>query len=301
MISLTEIKDNIKGQITLNEPLAGYSTFRIGGVADYFIEPADEKDLLLIVRYAKEKEIPLFILGNGSNILISDDGIRGFVLNLEKGFRYIRSSEDIVTAGAGIKMAKFVDFCIQNNFSGVEMLAGIPATLGGALVMNAGCYGGEIGTYVSEVSVISENEIQILDKEQCGFVYRNSNLKNVLVFEAKFKLPTGNQETLIQKRKEYLLRRNETQPVDIPNAGCIFKNPKPQYAAKIIEECGLKGKAIGGAMVSEKHANFIVNNNNASANDVIELIRYIRKEVCQKTGITLELEIKLIGFEEVLI
>lgn len=297
MISITEIKKIFKGKISLNEKLSKYTTYRIGGVADYYFEPFDTDDVLNIMNYLNENRLNWYIIGNGSNLLISDEGIRGFVINLESGFSYLKNEGDFVIVGAGAKLAKFVDFCIQNEYSGVEMLAGIPATLGGALVMNAGCYGGEISTYVKEVTVIRNGKLKTYSKEDCNFVYRNSGLWNSIILEAKFDLPDGKVEELNSIRKEFLLKRNESQPVEIPNAGCIFKNPKGNYAANLIENCGLKGKKFGGAMVSSKHANFIVNFDNASANDVIELITIIKNSVKEKFNINLELEIKLVGFE----
>ena len=298
MISLTDIKQFFKGNIFLNEPLNRFTTFRIGGEADYLVEPADSDDLLSMVKYCNSKSMPFYVMGNGSNILISDEGIRGVVINLETGFNYIRNEDGVIVSGAGAKLAKFVDFCIQNNLSGVEMIAGIPATVGGALIMNAGCYGGEMSTYVTEVTVIRSEKILNLSKEACGFVYRNSNLKDTVIMQAKFKLPAGDKDELLKLRKEFLLKRNESQPVEIPNAGCIFKNPKGTHAAVLIEECGLKGMSVGGAMVSPKHANFIVNNGAATANDVLELVRKIQKTVKDTKGIELNLEVKLVGFEK---
>ncbi len=298
MISLAEIKQFFKGNISLNESLGRFTTFRIGGVADYLVEPADADDLLSIVKYCNSKSMPFYVMGNGSNILISDEGIRGVVINLEGGFNYIRNEDGIIVAGAGAKLAKFVDFCIQNNYAGVEMIAGIPATVGGALIMNAGCYGGETSTFVTEVTVIRNEQILNLDKEECGFVYRNSNLKDTVIMQAKFKLPAGEKSELSRLRKEFMLKRNQSQPVEIPNAGCIFKNPKGLHAAALIEECGLKGASIGGAEVSAKHANFIINKGNATARDVLELVRKIQKTVKESKGIDLNLEVKLVGFEK---
>jgi UDP-N-acetylmuramate dehydrogenase len=301
VISITEIQKIFKGRISLNEPLSRFTTFRIGGMADYFVEPADIDDVINIVKYANKQGIPFYVMGNGSNILISDDGIRGIVINLETSFNYLKHEGDLIISGAGVKIAKFVDFCIQKGFAGVEMLAGIPATVGGALVMNAGAYGGETADHVTEVKVIKGEKLKKLVKEECGFRYRNSNLKSTVILEARFLLPKGDKEEILQKRKELILKRNAAQPVEIPNAGCIFKNPKDNKAAILIEQCGLKGTTFGGAMVSTKHANFIVNYNNATANDVIELIRIIKQKVHAETGIDLEMEIKPVGFEEVAI
>lgn len=299
MISLADIKQFFKGSISLNEPLARFTTFRIGGEADYLVEPVDAQDLLNIVKYCNSKVMPFYVMGNGSNILISDEGIRGVVINLETGFNYLRNENNAVITGAGVKLAKFVDFCIQNNYAGVEMLSGIPATVGGALVMNAGCYGGETSTYATEVRVIRNEQIINLNWLECGFRYRGSNLKDSVIMQAKFELPGGNKDELSKDRKNWILKRNESQPVEIPNAGCIFKNPAGNHAAVLIEECGLKSATVGGAMVSPKHANFIVNLNNATANDVLELVKKIKKTVKQNKGIDLDLEVKLIGFEEV--
>lgn len=297
MISLSEIKEFFKGKISLNESLAQFTTFRIGGVADYYIEPADADDLLKMLVYLNENQMPYYVMGNGSNILICDEGIRGVVINLEMGFGYLKHEKGFIIAGAGSKIARFVEFCIQNNYAGVEMLAGIPATIGGTLIMNAGCYGGEISTYVTDVTIIRNMQIKKLSREECRFVYRNSGLKDSVILEARFKLPAGDSAELSERRNELMKHRNGSQPVEIPNAGCVFKNPKGNFAAKLIEECGLKGKAIGGAMVSTKHANFIVNYDKATADDVIELIRLIKRTVKEKTGYELEMEIKLVGFD----
>lgn len=301
MISISEIQKFFKGRISLNEPLANFTTFRIGGEADYYVEPSSADDALNIVRYLNKQGVPFYVMGNGSNVLISDEGIRGVVINLEASFNYTKHDNGVITAGAGVKVAKFVDFCIQNGYAGVEMLAGIPATVGGALVMNAGAYSGETSTYVTEVTAIVGDELKVLSKEECRFRYRNSNLKGTVILEAKFALPLGDKEEIVKRRKALLLHRNDSQPVEVPNAGCMFKNPGDNKAAILIQECGLKGASFGGAMVSHKHANFIVNTGGATANDVIELVKIIRKTVKEKTSIELEMEVKLVGFEEVMI
>jgi UDP-N-acetylmuramate dehydrogenase len=301
LISISEIQKVFRGRITLNESLAGYTTFRIGGVADYFVEPVDAEDVVSIIKYINKQGIPFYVMGNGSNILISDEGIKGVVINLESAFNYLKHENEMIIAGAGVKIAKFVDYCIQKGYGGVEMLSGIPATVGGALVMNAGAFGGEAADHVTEVTVVKNETIKKLRKEECEFRYRNSNLKGTVVMEAKFRLPAGNREELLKRRKELMQKRNESQPVEIPSAGCVFKNPKDNKAAILIEQCGLKGVAYGGAMVSPKHSNYIVNFDNATANDVIELVKIIRKTVKEKTGIELEMEVKLVGFEEVAI
>lgn len=298
MINLEEIRKIVKGKILINEPLAKYSTFKIGGPADLYIEPKDVDELLSLIRYLKEKEVNFVVLGNGSNVLISDEGFRGAVINLEAGLNFIRVEDEYVIAGAGVKLAKFVDFCIEHGFCGVEMLAGIPGTLGGAIVMNAGAYSGEISDYLVDVEVIRNLELVRLKKEDCGFGYRTSGLAKDVIVQARFKFPHGDIDKMRKIRHEILIKRNQTQPVNFPNVGSIFKNPPGNYAGKMIEEAGLKGIQIGGAQVSEKHANFIINKGNATASDVLELIKLIQNKVYERFGIKLELEVRLIGFKE---
>lgn len=301
MVSITEIQKIFKGKIGLNEVLGPYTTYRIGGVADYFAEPADAEDAANIIKYAIEHEIPYFVLGNGSNLLISDEGIRGLVINMITGFSYMKLEDGVIITGSGVKLAKFVDFALQKGYVGVEMLSGIPATIGGALVMNAGAYGGETADHVIEITLINKGNLEVRSKGECEFTYRGSNLKGTLVTEARFRLPQGKTDEAAKIRKELTLHRNETQPVEIPNAGCVFKNPPGQHAAILIQECGLKGLTYGGAMVSPKHSNFIVNVNNATAMDIIELARIVKKTVMEKTGFELQLEIKPVGFAELVI
>lgn len=289
---------SFKGRLTQNEKLASFTTFKIGGPADYYAEPLDWEDLIILLKYIAEFEKQFYVMGNGSNILVSDEGYRGFIINLEKGFNYLDIKDGKIICGAGIKLALFVDYCIQHNYAGVEMLAGIPGTMGGALIMNAGAYGGEISDHLESVKVIKNYEIITLPKDLCSFTYRNSGLKKMIVLEGLFMLPEGDPDELSRIRKELLLKRNAAQPVEIPNAGSIFKNPKGNFAAKLIQECGLKGLRYGGAMVSTKHSNFIVNFDCAASNDIIELIKIIRNKVKELTGVELELEVKLVGFEE---
>lgn len=298
MFSVEKVKEFFKGNISISEPLSRFTTFRIGGPADYYLEPKDRDDLLKLIKYLKEINYPYIIIGNGSNILISDDGIRGAAINLEYGFTKIEVMKNKVFAEAGIRLSKLVDVCIEHSLVGIENLAGIPGTLGGAILMNAGAYGGEISDYIKVVEVLDGTEIKFLKKEECGFSYRKSNLEGKIILSAEFELPFGDKTKAKERRKELLLKRNQSQPVELPNAGSIFKNPSGDYAARLIEQAGLKGLTIGGAKVSEKHANFIVNFNNAYANDVLELMKIIQQTVYQKFGIMLEPEIKMIGFDK---
>jgi len=193
-------------------------------------------------------------------------------------------------------LTKFVDFCVQNELSGVEMLAGIPGTIGGAVVMNAGAHGSEIADHLVEVEVIRNGQIQKVKKEEAKFAYRHSEFGQDVVLNAVFKLQQGQKEPLSAKRRELILSRNKTQPLEFPNLGSMFKNPPNTYAAKLIEQAGLKGKRVGNAQISEKHANFIVNLGDAKAEDVIKLIDLIKRTVYQNSGVMLDLEVKLVGF-----
>lgn len=297
MIVLGEIRRSFKGRIELNEPLAKYTTFRIGGAADIYLEPLDKDDALALVRFLHAGNIPFFTMGNGSNLLVADEGIKGAVVNLEAGFNYARIHDGVITAGAGIKLAKFVDFCIGHGKQGAEMLAGIPGTLGGGIIMNAGAYGGEISDHLLTVELIRGDELVVVPRDEAGFAYRTSKLAGDLVLEATFRFPDGVTADMKVKRRETMLKRNSSQPVQWPNAGSIFKNPPGHFAARLIQDCGLKGTRHGNAEISELHANFIVNLGGATARDILALIDIARNAVREKFDIELELEIKLVGFE----
>lgn len=299
MINLDDIRKSFTGRIAVNEPLAKYTTFRIGGPADIYLEPETKDDAVSLVRHLGAENILFFLMGNGSNILVADEGVRGAVVNLEHGFSYVHADDDgVIRAGAGIRLAKFVDFCIGQGYAGAEMLAGIPGTLGGAVIMNAGAYGGEISDYMLSVELIRDGRLLTIAKEEGGFAYRTSALADDVVLEATFRFPQGVTDELKTSRRQTMLKRNSSQPVQFPNAGSIFKNPPGDYAARLIEGCGLKGRRVGGAEISELHANFIINVDGATARDVIALATIARDEVLRRFGIELELEIKPIGFQQ---
>ncbi len=298
MVSLSDIKQFFRGYIGINEPMAKYTSMRVGGPADYYLEPADKADLVEIVKYFQSNKFPYIMVGRGSNILVSDKGIRGAVINIEAALPHVRLEGDLVVAEAGITLAKFVDFCVQQGLAGVEMLAGIPGSMGGAIVMNAGAHGGEISDHLVEVEVFRNGRVQKIPKLEAGFAYRTSAFGGDIVLSASFRLPKGNKEELLNKRRELILKRNTTQPLQLPNSGSMFKNPPGHFAARLIEQAGLKGKRVGNAQISEKHANFIVNLGGAKASDVLTLIDLARRTVHQNTGILLELEVKLVGFPE---
>ncbi|HTK81060.1 MAG TPA: UDP-N-acetylmuramate dehydrogenase [Bacteroidota bacterium] len=298
MVDIIDIKKFFRGFISLNEPLGKYTSFQIGGPADFYLEPADKADVVAIVTYLQQQRLPYLILGKGSNMLVSDDGVRGAVINLESGLSHISVSGNVVTAEAGLSLARFVDFCIHHSLQGVEMLPGIPGTIGGAVVMNAGAYGGEISDHLVTVEVLRKGNVTTVSKQDSGFSYRHSNFQGDIILGATFQLAAGDKQEIMKNRRDLLIKRNRAQPVNFPNSGSMFKNPKGGYAAKLIEEAGLKGKRIGNAQISEKHANFIVNHGNATAEEVLSLIELAKSTVAKKFNIDLELEVKLVGFDE---
>lgn len=296
MIHIEEIQRIFRGRIALNEPMKKYTSIRIGGPADCLLEPADRGDAVSLVGYLQRNGVPFITVGRGSNVLVSDEGIRGVVVHLEAGLGSVAVEGGEVVAGAGVTMAKFVDFCIQNDFAGVEMLAGIPGSLGGAVIMNAGAYGGEISTHLTFVDVMKDGEEVRIPRDRIGFAYRSSGLGGAVVLGARFRLPAGEKAALMRARRDLLIRRNRAQPVNMPNSGSMFRNPEGNHAAKLIDEAGLKGTRRGGAGISELHANFIVNHGDATAKDVIELLELAHSAVMKRTGIDMKLEIKMIGF-----
>jgi UDP-N-acetylmuramate dehydrogenase len=297
MIPLDEIRRVVRGRIALNEPLGPYTWMKVGGPADCYIEPADRKDLVDLVAVLTAQRVPHLLLGRGSNMLVSDDGFRGVVINLESGLTSIRRENGDVIAEAGVRLTKFVDFCVQQGLAGVEMLAGIPGSVGGGIAMNAGAHGGEVADHCVAVEVLEGGVTRWIPKEQCGFRYRHSDFEGRVIMAGRWRLSSGDVEALIRRRKELIQKRNATQPLDLPNLGSMFKNPPGTYAAKLIEEAGLKGKKVGGIQVSEKHANFMVNLGNGTAADVVQLIDLVKRTVYQHAGIHLELEVRLIGFK----
>ncbi len=296
MVSLGDIKTVFRGSISINEPLAQYTSMKVGGPADYFLEPADRDDLIAVMEYFRSQDFPVLILGRGSNLLVSDEGIRGAVLNLESALSAVYLDNELVVAEGGARMTKLVDFCIQRGFAGIEWAAGIPGTVGGGIVMNAGAHGEQMSDHVVDVDVLRDARVVRVARDDAGFGYRSSAFRADVVLAARFDFPRADRETLIRHRSDLIKRRNETQPLNLPNSGSMFKNPPGTFAARLIEQAGLKGKRVGGAQISEKHANFIVNLGDAKASDVLTLLDLTRRTVYQNTGILLELEVKLMGF-----
>lgn len=289
----------VKGKLTQAQNMARYTSFRIGGEADLFFVPEDEEDLKWGLAHAKEKGLSWFILGNGSNILVSDQGIRGLVIHLASPyFRKLDFTEKMLTVGAGAKTGTVLHETVERNFGGIEFLGAIPGTMGGVVFMNAGTYLGEIAGMTSHVDFLDESlNRRTLPKEALQFEYRKSifQTKPWVILEAGILLSPMLKKEAKSKVMEILDRRRASQPLKLPSAGSAFKNPPNASAWKLIEDAGLRGFCIGDAVVSETHTNFVINKGSAKAAEVLKLMRTIQERVREKTGILLEPEVRLVG------
>lgn len=291
---------NIEKKIMFDEPMKKHTSFKIGGVADLFININTEEELIQSIKYAKEKKILTTIIGNGSNILVTDKGIRGLVIKINIQDLKIEKKENyaFVIVGAGYKMMQLAVKLMKESIAGFEELSGIPGTVGGAIYMNAGAYGKEIKDMVVSTKCIDfGGNIFYLTNEEQEFSYRESifSKKDYIILSTKLKLNYGKVPEIKEKMEKYLSQRKEKQPIESFSAGSTFKRKEGIITAKLIDECGLKGYKIGGAKVSEKHAGFIVNEGNATAKDVIDLIEYVKKKIYDKYGIVIEEEVNIIG------
>ena len=281
--------------VKYNEPMSKHTTFKVGGIADIFITVDSKEKLLKTLEMLKNEKIT--IVGNGSNLLVTDEGIRGIVLKYTANTCEI--NDTIVKVDSGMTNARFANALLNKELTGYEFAAGIPGTIGGAIVMNAGAYGREMKDVVLETEFLDfeTNEIRIFKNEELNFEYRKSIFENKkgIILSATFKFEHGNKNEIDEKMKEYAQKRRDTQPLDMPSAGSTFKRGNGFITAKLIDEAGLKGYSIGGAEVSTKHAGFIVNKGNATEKDIIDLIKYVQKEIYQKFGERIEPEIKIIG------
>lgn len=285
--------DNIR----INESMKKHTTFRIGGEAEVFATPVSVDGIVSLIRYCKENKIKYYILGNGSNVLVRDEGIDGVVIKIASNFNFVDVHQGIIEAQAGAYLGVIARIALRNSLGGFEFASGIPGTLGGAIIMNAGAYGREMKDVVYESTVLNKDgEIITLTNEQLGFGYRSSTLQNsdCVVLGAKLRLYNDDSKSIKQKMDELAKQRREKQPLDKPNAGSTFKRPEGYAAAWLIQQANLKGYSIGGAEVSTKHAGFIINRGNATAEDVLILMEHVKDVVEQKFGVTLEPEIKII-------
>ena len=296
------LNSKLSSKILFNELMSKHNTFGIGGKVNCFIYPNDKNELSMILKFTQKENIQLFIIGSGSNILVWDEGFKGVIISLNKTFKKLKITNELkIIAESGVMLGTMVKNAISNNISGLESLIGVPGTLGGALIMNAGAYGSEISNYFLEAKTMTLNgEIKQYKKHNIKFSYRHSNFpKNEILIEASFQCKKGDKQKIQEDRIKASQNRKINQPLKFRSAGSIFKNPSNKLAAGyLIDQAGLKGKTKGDACISNKHANFIVNLGNATAKDVFHLIILAKKAVAKKFNVKLELEIKLIGFPE---
>ena len=277
--------------------MSKHTTFRIGGKADLFVS-ADEKSLPQLLKEAAEEKIPVTIIGNGSNLLVGDGGIRGLVIEIGKGMDKIEISDNIMTVGAGTLLSKAANTAAEHGLSGMEFAAGIPGSVGGAVVMNAGAYGGEMKDIIMDVDVITrEGEYRRLTLEELELSYRHSCIieNEYIVVRARLMLQEKDEAQIRLVMEDLKNRRIEKQPLNFPSAGSTFKRPEGYFAGKLIMDAGLRGYSVGGAQVSEKHCGFVVNKGGATASDVVKLMNDVRDKVMEEFGVELEPEVKMIG------
>lgn len=285
----------LKGVARFNAPLREYTSFHIGGPADVLVEPVDMEDLVQLVMQAHAQKLPIFVLG-GTNVLVRDKGIRGVVVNLAKLRAIKEEPGSVLYAEGGVGMPTLIGYAIRRSLAGLEWAAGIPGTVAGCVVMNAGTRLGEMKDTVKAVRIVTPTGAVIdCPAQDIAFSYRRAQLPAGIVAGVWLQLKPGVRSDIEKVVKDYLRYRRDTQPLVLPSAGCVFKNPPNDSAGRVVEAAGLKGAHVGDAEISDKHANFIVNQGHASAREVLALIKKVRAQVARKTGVKLELELKLVG------
>ena len=307
MISTEELLDAIRGQVLLGEPMKEHTALKIGGTVDFYVDPLDREDLCRAVALFEARSLPYMLIGRGSNLLVDDDGVRGVVIVTSRALGKYSIRKNTLTTGAGVPLPVIAEKTFALSLGGLEMLQGIPGTVGGAIAMNAGAHGQEVSSVVSRVEILANGKPQVISREEIVFGYRYSSLEGCVILGAEMKLErfsNAERDRRDRLRREALQRRSISQPLSWPNAGSVFRNPSPEEnpsglsAGQMIDACGLKGLCRGGAMISESHANFIVNTGDARAADVMELICVAKEHVWKMFGVSLELEVKLLGFEK---
>ena len=287
-----------KQYILTEEPMSKHTTFRVGGGAEYYIKLQNEEMLKSACKICKKHKVDYFVLGNGSNLLVGDKGIRGVVLEIGNGMNKIRIQGNTLVAQAGALLSRIGKMALDAKLTGFEFAAGIPGTIGGAVVMNAGAYGGEMKDIVTQVKVLNkEGEIQVLEAEELNFGYRHSAIleKEAIVLEVTVELETGESDAIKARMDELKVQRITKQPLEYGSAGSTFKRPEGYFAGKLIQDAGLRGFQVGGAQVSEKHCGFVINKKNATANDIAELMKQVSQKVEEEFGVKLEPEVKRVG------
>ena len=298
---INQLREGIKeGAILKSEPMAAHTTFRIGGPADIFVKPADKEEIRWAVRSAREKKVPFVVVGNGSNLLVSDQGFRGMIIHLGGDYKEIQVEGSTIRAEAGASLAMVARMALDHDLAGLEFAAGIPGSVGGAVSMNAGAYGGEIKDVLLWADLMTpEGEFIRMTPEELDLSYRHSIVfeKDYIVLAACFQLQESRREEILARMEDLAQRRKSKQPLEYPSAGSTFKRPEGYFAGKLIQDAGLKGYTVGGAQVSEKHSGFVINRGGAEACEVAFLIRQVRKKVAEQFGVTMEPEVRFIGFD----
>ena len=287
----------IQGRVLFNAPMRRFTSIKVGGPADSLLFPKNIDELRKIVRYARRKNIPVLVLGKGTNFVVKDKGIRGWVVSLTQGIKKVQMNGEVVEAEAGLTLQRLVQFTIEKELEGLEPFWGIPGTVGGGLAMNAGAWGVELKDLLLSITLMKEDgEIVEKPRSRLRFSYRRLSLSpSWIILKGRFQLKRAKKEAILERVKSYLEMRKKTQPLDYPSAGSIFKNPKEGPAGKWIEALGLKGFRMGQAMISEHHANFIINLGKASAEEITNLMELVEKKVYEEQGISLEREVMVVG------
>lgn len=302
MERLAELKKRLEEgcpglELREDEPMSRHTTFRIGGPAALMALPRTVGEAKAAVKAARALEVEPFFLGNGSNLLVADGGYPGFVVKLAGDFDQIREVNRGLEAGSAVLLSRLSNALLGRGLTGLEFAGGIPGSVGGAVTMNAGAYGGEIAQVLESAAFLDESgEVRTLPAPECGFGYRKSIFsdRKCLILKARFHLEQGGPAAIKARIEELAAKRREKQPLEYPSAGSMFKRPPGHFAAALIDQCGLKGLTVGGAQVSEKHAGFVVNRGGATCNHVLELVRQVKEEVLRQTGVELEMEVKVL-------
>lgn len=284
--------------VRVSEPMSGHTSMRVGGPADYFVEPGSAEELIQVIKICRSENLPYFVMGNGSNLLVSDDGFRGAIIRIGKRMGKIEVTGESIYAEAGALLKQVASAALENSLCGFEFAAGIPGSLGGACVMNAGAYGGEMKQVLRSVRCLDEDDnLLTLRGDELELGYRTSVFmkRPMTVVGALIELRKGDRSEISAKMDDLRMQRQSKQPLDLPSAGSTFKRPEGYFAGKLIMDAGLRGYSVGGAQVSEKHCGFIVNRGGATASDVAELISYVRDTVERQFGVRLETEVRFIG------
>ncbi|MEI3321431.1 MAG: UDP-N-acetylmuramate dehydrogenase [Eubacterium sp.] len=283
--------------VRCDEPMSSHCTFRAGGTAKYYVIPDEYTKVRDVLRLCVEENIPYYVIGNGSNLLVQDDGFDGVIIEIDSALAKIEINGNEIVAKAGAKLSKIAVKALNESLTGFEFAHGIPGNLGGAVTMNAGAYGGEMKDVLKWVKVLDNNgEMKTLKAEELELGYRTSIIvkEKMIVLEACIELHEGNRDEIEMHMKELMAKRKEKQPLEYPSAGSTFKRPEGYFAGKLIQDAGLKGYRVGGAMVSEKHSGFVINYDNATATDIINLMKDVRKKVYEEFQVTLEPEVKIL-------